>query len=1254
MFSRPQTGTDSNHKAGVFRKTVFAACFILAVFFIYLLIDYRHTSSQVMSGELFAPDAGYPTLNGRNSSFLNFIFDYFGGVTYVFPVIFMWVVWMVVMHRIALKQIDFFAVGLRVLGFNLLVLGLTALFSGLFAAGDSGAGGILGDFLYITFYRYLPPFIASLLPILISVTGVLLLTAKTPWWYCDTLGAFLVGLTPWGKKEAAEEAKKETPAVPVRAPTPESVATLARQSGEVIMPGTVRPASDGSQNGSAKAADTSAKPAEEGKAPQSIFSRLKGIIAKERQSEPLSERTAAFKHDIEPTFGADAAAPAPAQDGGLPAGSADLNARGAELHQPDGRDGMFGPGAGRAPAGTQEPYRPLFDHGAAQRDHAYGAEESGYAQGYGRDPSPYGAEPPRASMFGSLDDKESASSGQPSTIIRDARQPQAPVFPGDNRQSTIITKFINSDGLPPQPAAPQGPSTNISYGPSPNGGYRPSSLADFPPPPAERSTIITKHEGIKDTVSLPGQESGGVSTVITKGSAPGGPINLTPGAVIKDPVSVNFPLSGSSPAGAPSSLAQPTPAATLAESPRYDGQEQEEDGIINFEPAADLMPGAVEVSSLTSAFVPSAGTQGGLTPDSAPLISEKDPDYSSLQATRGIVGSSEAAPQQSAVQVSVPQQSAPQAPVSQAPAALPERTQSASVVYDPTDSPFIPPLANPPGHSSLPVARGSSMVPAGGTYQSAADDGDGVIEVMPEFMREQHQATPTQFPTMDYEDVSLTAPKDPYGPWRPSVERLARSRDAGPDMTDEEIRAMSALLNNCLSDYKIKAHVASYAVGPVITQYGIALDPGVRGNTIANMENDLARMLQVKHVRFLDGIPGTTYVGLEVPNRHRKLITLGDVLVREEYARTKAALPLCLGVNATGNTVITDLAKAPHLLIAGTTGSGKSAGINSMLLSLLLKLSPSQLRLIMVDPKQLEFALYHDIPHLIAPIITEPDEMVAALRWAVGEMERRYSALAAMGVRQLSEYNAKLKECNDRGQKVYDPRWTPEMGGYQPELRTLPYLVIVIDEFADLMAVKGSGKKSADSPENLIGRLAAKARACGIHLILATQTPRAEIVTGKIKANMPSRIAYTVQSRLESNIILDDRGAESLLGNGDMIAKLQDIDVGQAFRAHGPFASNEDVNAVCDDWRSCGAPEYIEGVTKVESDEPEDVSRGGHAAGGASGDQLYQDIASFAMDYAQKKGKDISISQIQISFSIGYTKAKRMMMRLIEDGIVKE
>jgi DNA segregation ATPase FtsK/SpoIIIE, S-DNA-T family len=472
----------------------------------------------------------------------------------------------------------------------------------------------------------------------------------------------------------------------------------------------------------------------------------------------------------------------------------------------------------------------------------------------------------------------------------------------------------------------------------------------------------------------------------------------------------------------------------------------------------------------------------------------------------------------------------------------------------------------------------------------------------------------------------------------PSIAVLDPPRKDGKcGFSAERLQELSKLLVQKLADFGVKVEVVAVAPGPVITRFEIQPAPGVKASKITNLARDLARSMAMISVRVVEVIPGKSVMGIEVPNEDRAVVSLFEVLSSPEFDNTRSPLTLALGHDIGGNPVITDLARMPHLLVAGTTGSGKSVGVNAMILSMLFKATPQQLRMIMVDPKMLELSVYEGIPHLLTPVITDMKEAANGLRWSVAEMERRYQLLSAVGVRNLASYNKKVQEAIDAGQPMLDPTWQLHLS-YDTTPRTLeplPYIVIVIDEFADMMMMVGK------KVEELIARIAQKARAAGIHMILATQRPSVDVITGLIKANIPTRISFQVSSRIDSRTILDQGGAEQLLGHGDMLYMPPGLALPE--RVHGAFVDDDEVHRVVAEWKLRGEPDYLEEIVQTGEE-------GAAPAPGESGEEQ-DELFDEAVAFVTSTGK-CSTSSVQRKLRIGYNRAARLVDSMEAAGVV--
>ena len=474
----------------------------------------------------------------------------------------------------------------------------------------------------------------------------------------------------------------------------------------------------------------------------------------------------------------------------------------------------------------------------------------------------------------------------------------------------------------------------------------------------------------------------------------------------------------------------------------------------------------------------------------------------------------------------------------------------------------------------------------------------------------------------------------------PHIDLLDRPDKKQNPISQQELDTAARLVEAKLLEFKIKADVVNVLPGPVITRFELDLAPGMKVSTVSSLEKDLARALSAMSVRVVDQIPGKSVIALELPNRHREIVYISEVLDCKKFNESKSPLTMVLGADISGLPVVVDLAKMPHLLVAGTTGSGKSVGVNCMLVSLLYKSSPEDLRMILIDPKMLELNVYEGIPHLLTEVVTDMKDAANALRWCVGEMERRYKLLAEIGVRNLAGYNTAIKKARAAGQPIVDPLWKPgdSMAESAPELDKLPTIVVVVDEFADMMMIVG--KKC----EELITRIAQKARAAGIHLILATQRPSVDVITGLIKANIPTRIAFQVSSKIDSRTILGQQGAETLLGHGDML--YMPPGSGVPTRVHGAFVDDHEVHKVVADWKKRGQPNYIQEILAGDAD-LDMLLPGEQSDGEDEIDPLFDEVVNFITET-----RKVSISSIQRRFRIGYNRSARLVDQLQAQGVI--
>ena len=1330
MQFRPTQGVAHHSSISLVRKVLFGAVCLASLICIFVLISFRNNLHKAMSGELLTNETPDGIVTTAQSSFMENVFNYFGNVTFLFPLVFVFIGYKLFIKKIALKEIDFFVVGLFILGFNILVIGLCSLFSGLVVDTETSLGGFLGYF-FMSMFDSLPFPIGKLLPALVTLLGLFLFTSKGPFWYFDKIGNFIFGFFDKDKKQDDNKIEKQEP-------------QANTQEDDSVLYGNIKL---DTKNGELKEPfqtnlDFSAKKKEEENTTSDLFKSTsfssgslpafgekKKIFPSTNNESLATEKSrhnrtrSAVTHRREP-----AVKRIEPEFGSIGSFSADSNALTQNSTSQEVR-------------GVQEESSPYITPGVQVPEYKKSSDAStsstsgSYSNSYGFDNSSENTNSGPSTYISGVNAPNVAPSsnqnyddGSTKTIIKDSRNVQEPVVQNTVKK-TIITRLEDSNDK-------QSSDYNSGYG----ADY--SSATE-----TKASTIVYKagadHLPPTEVVGNPSRRSE-VSTVITRTTT------IPTVNVPNNEPKVNISSDGSTVSGEysqPSSVI--TRAPTLSEDNKAYGeatttssmlpsQGEISENVINF---TDLTKpqdtSKIEVEKLSSAFVPSSDeSDEKLSIADTQPIKESDSSYEQYsKGSRGVLSSQSNATTESAdsnsqvnsAKVNSDNTASSENKVNQEPLVTTYHGPSQSVATSANQNvaeanksgddtlltealhaqqagaqtqPSLQqqqtaePMFNP--YAPLPEKENStlnSVIESG--YSANTQNSASVMSINPEISSSENvnKVANTQSNVMDgsryeekppfesmntfrpnnisnkieikgsntngaskatvsYAKATETSPSKIYGQWRPSFDLLEQSQSQ-EQVSAEEISEKSARIDKFMSDFGVKAKVEQTVSGPVITRYDIRLEAGIKSKTIVNLETDMQRSLMSRNINIIEVVPGTPYVGIEVPNDKRQMIRLGDIIDSEEFVHSKAKLPMCLGVDTVGIPVVADLADAPHLLIAGTTGSGKSAGLNSMLVSLLFARSPAELRLIMVDPKTVEFSQYQNLPHLLTPIITDPDSTVASLAWLIKEMERRYKLLSLMNLSKISQLNDFIKEKNLLGEKVYDPMWAENTVGIPPELKPVPYIVLVIDEFADLMAVASvTRKKDGNTPEALIARLTAKARAAGIHLILATQTPRADIVTGAIKANMPSHIAYTVQNSMESRIVLDETGAEKLLGNGDMLVKYQQLNRSQMFRAQGPFTSNQDVEKVVSAWiQQAGEPEYVEGITESED---EDTSENEDNESSAQQlDSKFDQVVEYARSYCSSN-KRLSVSELQTAFGFGYNRARKIHRQMQAQQIIDD
>lgn len=1251
-------------------KLVFPACALLmAILCYYTFITALSTPAPAAQGSLSLTEG---TLSeGERTGFTAALFDYFGALLFLLPLVPVHAGFLLYRAPFRLRDLNLFRAGLYILGVDLSILGLTALFSAAFTLTRTGGGGILGDFFLIYGAAVATRLGIVLIALLLTLTGLTLMIGRSPLAICEALGALVFRLL--GKKDSSKSPEPDTASEKNKVPqgrgrggTPlhlEGVEPRFETAPDTAERQTVRGRAEHSsvferkepefggpyvkESGAQSGAEAPLQ--EEGRSATEDSALAAEAAGFEAYSESRAERTTIIEDYREEEPAAEVKAPEPPYV--APVGAERM----ASVHETE-----QGPATiiSRNEEGASDAYA-AERGGVALEDKAaaYGEESPAKPETETQGPATIIMTTPQVPKSPEPESQDTREEGVSTLITHHVPEPQSTPAPesAGEPDNEVHSYIFRAEPKPQEIAASQEAPALQEARPLPVGGQQGAgrilNFSDFENTPAP-SFEVGEVESVPP--ALPPESSHGdtrEAQALPTGGDYGTDAPLqesTPPLSEKDlPRSY---LSASRGVFAESKSEEPREAVYLNATRGVfgSGEEQPAPEMSSEEADRRLREGLESVAREVEEAQKNAARMKTLSlrPDGLSRGSTAPAAQSFTIARPGMpevtvsTAPESARPERNALPapagaVSLPESYGPDSAYTQtAPAYVPDSERQGSAVQQHSGSLQESVQAQPQYDNRVGSLDNSGFLNR--PHNSSSSN-------LPGYLNPSEEVTTFTDPAPVMANIS--APQRVYDSWRPDVHLLSTAEDTAA-MPEEELRDTAETLNRALTEFNVRAHVVRCVPGPVITRYELALDPGIRSSAVSSLSTDISRKLKVETLRVIDAVPGTDYVGVEVPNRHRKLITLGSIMLRPEYQESRASLPVILGVGVSGEPIVQDLAKSPHLLICGTTGSGKSVGLHALIMSLVMKLSPAELRFIMVDPKRVELGFYSNLPHLITPIISDVEEKTGpALKWCVEEMERRYRLLEGLNVRNLKEYNEKIRAENAAGRVVYDPAWNASMGGQPPVLKPLPFIVVCVEEYADLMS-QTKNKKNEFSPENCINRLAAKSRAAGIHMILATQTPRTDVVTSSIKANVPSRLAFTVQSGLDSRVILDENGAEKLLGNGDMLFKFMG---GRTTRAHCGFVDNSEVARVVAAWHEkAGDAEFIEGVTDSPQEEVEIDSRGGSQ----QLDALFDLAAQFARDYIDRKSKNPAISDFQSTLGVGYPRAKKIFAQLEREGVL--
>ena len=1375
-------------------KTLFTVSIIITLFCYYALLSYKSAKALAISGELSLKSQG--TQLASDGSFIGFLFSYFGSFSYVLPLFIIYCGYVLFIKHISFKSVDLFNISLRILGFNLLVIGTTSTFSFCFSLDETGGGGILGDFLNIVFRSFAPGLLGTVLSVLVSLTGLSLFVAMSPLALLDKIGGSITSLFA-SKTKDDNSVKEQDPIINTDNKKDDGrkfgIAKVFNSAGSIPSFKGKKEDLNEKNNGAHNISDRLEPVFDSQNQEANDVLDIENINLKESvsQSSTLidnSDETYNYKKIQEPNFGIDDKYTHDNKNVGGDSSNfvlknASLN-DGVNHNAPSSDVGLYNENKTQdAPTYLDSNFRPNIENINTPSQDSLDTKRATYiaprepldgSQSAMRSYNDRDERPSDSTYIidnTKREDKDSYNKDEdsPNTYIINRsellkqEQLRREAYERETQEALVARNMSKSDDL--DNTNDDGEVHSIITDRSAltekllqrnydkiqkqrqDEYQKEQSKASYDN--EAHSTIITlrdpnslneannldtgsSYENAKDSINNIDHNS--VTT--TTQSAGSYTVNLGSFDTLKKSDTSYSNLHNTNDLNTHSinniqdsnvhenlndlrdphkafgdldtnknSYSQTQNTSSLFNNgshsidtnngPSYldvkksfgfADENQDFENVISFEDNKDdtdkFEGKSYDVGDkLTPAFTPNTNANlhdtnantNTLNKNSQKAISEKDASYEYHRASRGVFGTDSLESNANLVDknhedsnlsatstmdyantysnYSQKDNSSTSYPQDEIQRSNLEKdyahNQQSQDNYINHEHRGVNDNLNTPSHLGVDDRSigNNSQYKTGFVEQNSS--GNNYPSYMQDDRVQDNSLTSIQIP---FKSNVVTAPNHVYDSWRPDVNLLTPSHSQD-DVDTDALNQMAAKIDSALSSFGVKAHVERYVTGPVITRYELSLAPGIKSSAISSISVDLGRTLTVGNVRVIDVIPGTSYVGIELPNKNRKLITLYDVASKRDFTENEYKLPLCLGCSVTGDPVVVDLVKAPHLLVAGTTGSGKSAGLNAMLVSMLLKKSPEELRLILIDPKRVEFSLYNSLPHLITPIISDvADKAAAALRWCVEEMERRYQLIEDNEVRKLDEYNAKVKEAAERGEVLYDKAWTADKGGTPPILKPLPLLVVVIEEYADLVAqTSGGRKKNENSPEQYINRLAAKARAAGIHLILATQSPRSDVLTGVIKNNIPARIAFTVQSMIDSRVILDEGGAEKLLGNGDMLCKFTSINQGVSFRCHGAFVSNDDVDRIVESWREHGEVEYIDDVTEEPVEESEPIEDKG---GNDKRDKKLEEAATFALEYYSQHQKYPPISDFQIMLGVGYPRAKKIYIQLQKEGII--